>query len=326
MIVFASLAALIAVIAGLFIARPLAREKHGAPIALVTTGAIALAAFMIYFPGAEPGEPGQPHSATVARLIEADPATLTLEEQEERLRALVRREPDNTQALAMLGRLLAATERELEAVSVLERALRIEESARTLSDLGQTLVTLNEGEVTPAASRAFERAYELDPALPEPAFFLGLRAYQDGDREAAARYWGAIIAQLEPGDPFRGAIAARAADLLSRPSAGPALGAEGEAAGEAPFADLDPGEAEAMVAAMVDRLQARLDENPDDFSGWMTLVRARATSGQREAALASLAQAQSNFDSEPRRVMLSALARALGLVPVSGAQQDEETR
>lgn len=317
MIALGLIAALLSAAAALYIVAPLAGPGRRAGLALASAGAIALGALAIYVPGSAPGEPGQPHRAVVARLMDTDPAALSLEEQEERLRAMVRQDPGDQQAIAVLGRLLARTERELEAIAVLERALRLGEDARILSDLGQALVNLNEGEVTEAAERAFAAAYRLDPDLPEPAFFLGVAAYQAGDRERAAELWGEILSRLEPGDPFRQAIAARAADLLSRPSAGP-----GED-GEAPFAAGGEIDTEAMISQMIARLEERLEDDPDDFSGWLILIRARATTGQGEAARTALETARARFDGEGEEIMLSALARALGL---AGADAVEDTQ
>lgn len=311
MIALTLIAALIGVAAALYIAAPLASGAKRPAVALGAAGLIAVGAFALYLVGGSPQTPGQPHGAVVERLESADPATLSLEESEERLRAAVRRDPSDAEALAMLGRLLARTERELEAVAVLERSLRIAEDPRVLSDLGQALVNLNEGTVSAQAERAFAAAHQMDPDLPEPAFFLGVAAYQAGDRARAAELWGEILTRLEASNPFRQAIAARAADLLSRPSAGP-----GE--GEAPFAAMaaEGADADAMVAAMLDRLSARLEDDPDDFSGWLTLIRARAATGDVDAARAALQNAAARFaEEDDKAIILAALVRALGLAP-----------
>lgn len=324
MITLTLIAALIGVAAAIYVAAPLAKGAGRPAAALGAAVAIAVGAFGLYLIGGSPGAPGQPYSGVVERLRQADPASLTLEEQEEALRAAARRDPDDAQALAMLGRLLARTDRELEAVAVLERSLRIDEDARVLSDLGQALVNLNEGQVTASARRAFAAAHGLDPDLPEPAFFLGVAAYQEGDRGQASEQWGGLLTRLEAGNPFRQAIAARAADLLSRPAGGP-----GE--GEAPFADMaaDGEDAEAMIASMIDRLAARMEQDGDDFSGWLTLIRVRATTGDIDGARAALQNAAVRFaDEDGKAIILAALVRALGLEPpdtiAPGTSEEEQ--
>ncbi|PWE17031.1 hypothetical protein DDZ18_10020 [Marinicauda salina] len=306
MIVLALIIGLVGVGAAIHIAAPLAGV--GRAWALAATAVVALGALGAYAVGAAPGQPGDSYADRAARLQNADPASLSVTEQEERLRVILRQDPEAVQAMALLGRLLARTDRSLEAIAVFERALRIEEDPRILSDLGQAFVNLNEGRVSEQAREAFAAAHAADPALPEAAFFLGAAAYQEGDRETAAQRWGEIVARLPEGDPFRTAIAARAADLLSRPAGGPGEG------GEAPFAAMaeDGADPDAMIAAMVARLAGRLEEDPEDFAGWLTLARARAMLGEADAAAAALAAARTRFGGEPgRAAMIAALSGAL---------------
>jgi len=309
MIIVVLVSALAGVLGALYIARPYLRasERRTRLAALAVAGLVAAGALGAYVVNGEPDTPGQPYSLLAERLRAADPADLTAPEQEERLRDAVRRNARDDEALALLGRLLARTGRELEAIAMFERALRINEDPRTLSELGQALTVLNEGVVTPEAERAFAAAAEADPALPEPAFFLGAAAYERGDRIEAARRWSGIITRLEPGNPFRAAIAARAADLLSRPSAGPAAGEP------APFANEGAADMEAMVEAMVGRLESRLADEPEDLSGWLTLARARMMQDRPEAARTALETAREAFQDDPgAHVLIGALHNAFG--------------
>lgn len=297
MIVFILICAALAGVAAFRIASPMISADQGRTGILVGLGVIAFVmtgALGVYAVNGKPGEAGAPYAEVTARLSETDPSLLTPAEQEERLRAMLRHEPENVEALTMLGRFLSRTERELEAISLFERALRIEEDARTLSDLGQALVVLNESQVTVEAERAFAAARSLDPALPEPAFFLGAAYYERGDRRGAAEIWSDIIGRLNEGDPFRAAIAARAADLLSRPSGGP------DSEGAAPFADAAANGVapEDLIESMVGGLQARLEEDPDDLSGWLTLARARLMQGEIEAGAEALNTARIHFEAD----------------------------
>lgn len=287
MIALTLLIAALGVGVAMWIASPLARGA-ASPMhrlaAFAVMAVLAVGALAIYLVGGQPGLEGRPYAATEARLAAIPAEELTPEEQEERLRSLVRRAPGDPQALAMLGRFLAFDGRYLEAIAMLERSARVNADARVFSDLGQALVNLNEGSVTPEAGRAFDAALELDPALPEPAFFLGMAAYEAGERDTALAYWAGIIDRLPPEDPFRQAITVRAADLLSRPSGGPQM-MDPEA--------LDPEESpDAMVSRMVAGLEAGLEADPDDLSRWMVLVRVRAVLGDRDGARAALAEAR----------------------------------
>ncbi len=307
MITVIVIASLITVFAGIYIATPIARG--GARLAaLGLAGIVASGAFAAYWVNGEPETPGQPYDVLVERLRSVDPTTLAPIEQEERLRDAIRQNPDDVAARLMLGRFLARTERELEAVAMFERALRAGEDARILTELGQALMALNEGAVTEEARRAFQRANTLDPNLPEPAFLLGAAAYEEGDRFTAARYWSDIIGRLPEDDDFRERIAARAADLLSRPAGGPGMD------GAAPFADAEQIDIDAMIESMVARLETRLAEEPEDLSGWLTLARTRLMMNDADAARAALDQARARFAGEPGKMALvSALETAFEL-------------
>ncbi len=304
MIVIA-ISGLFAILAAIYIATPVARG--GARVAgLAIAALIAVGALGAYLVNGEPDTPGQPYDVLVERLRTADPTDLTPLEQEERLRDAIRRDPSDVRALSLLARFLSRTERELEAIALFERALRQGEDARILSDLGEALVNLNEGEVTGEAQAAFLRANAIDPDLPEPAFFLGAAAYAEGDRMTAADYWTDIIGRLPAEDPYRRAISERAADLLSRPMGGPGRD------GEAPFAGGGEVDVDAMVGAMVDRLELRLDTNPGDLSGWLTLARARMMLNEPDEAAAALQTARTRFAGQPGKMaLIDALAAAI---------------
>ncbi|WP_306017214.1 hypothetical protein [Oceanicaulis sp. MMSF_3324] len=308
MIVFILLTALIGAAAAWRLATPFLSQAEGGAgrfMALIIAPVVLLGALGFYFVNGEPDTPGAPYASVADRLAQADPATLSPDEQEARLRAILRENPEDLEALRLLGRFLSRSERELEAVTMFTRALRIEEDPRLLSDLGQSLVVLNDGQVTPEAERAFEAANRLDPTLPEPAFFLGAAYYERGERNQAATVWSDIIARLDEGDPFRAAIAARAADLLSRPQGGP--GSDGAA----PFADaIAAGAApEDLAEMMVGRLEARLEEDPEDLSGWLTLARARWAQGDNQAGLAALDRARAQFEDDAGALALIAAMR-----------------
>jgi len=63
---------------------------------------------------------------------------------------------------------------------------------------------------------------------------------------------------------------------------------------------------------MVDGLQARLEDDPDDLSGWLSLVRARMMRGEPEEARALLQRARDVFAAEPGKLaMIAAVESAL---------------
>ncbi|WP_019961427.1 tetratricopeptide repeat protein [Woodsholea maritima] len=312
MIPFAILSALIAVVGAFYIASPLAKSATTPWARLGGLGLaalIALASLGLYALNAHPSLPGLPHKARMAELAMENPEALNLTEQIELVRHHLRTDGPSAEGYTLLGRLLARREPNLEAVAAFQNALRLEIDPLVLSDLGQTLVNMNEGEVTAEARRVFNEAHDLNRDLPEPAFFLGLGTYQDGDRDGAYAQWVEIIDRLSRDDPFRMAIIARAVDLLSRPNAGPI---EGEA-GAAPFLQAG-GDPDAMIAGMIARLRARVEADPSVLGDWLILIRAEATRGNRDRAQADLAMARTQFSNDEHAgLFLFALERALSL-------------
>jgi cytochrome c-type biogenesis protein CcmH len=69
-----------------------------------------------------------------------------------------------------------------------------------------------------------------------------------------------------------------------------------------------------MIRGMVERLNAKLAENPDDFDGWMRLVRSYAVLNDKKRAADALKRGLAAFPaSGDRSRQLLSLARELGI-------------
>jgi cytochrome c-type biogenesis protein CcmH len=148
-----------------------------------------------------------------------------------------------------------------------------------LSAYGEALTMAASGAVTPEAETAFRSALAADPKDVAARYFLGLDYAARGDRATALGYWKSLLADAPADAPWRGQLLDRIAALKSQ-------------SGEVPD-----------VFAMVAGLAARLKANPDDPEGWGRLMRAYAVLGERDKAVAALAEA---------RTALSGNAQALG--------------
>jgi cytochrome c-type biogenesis protein CcmH len=62
--------------------------------------------------------------------------------------------------------------------------------------------------------------------------------------------------------------------------------------------EMDTQSRQQMIEGMVDGLAARLKENPDNFEGWMRIIRSYVVLDQRQAAEAALATALKRFPPE----------------------------
>lgn len=307
MMVFAAIAALIGAAVAIFVFAPF--RGAGVPrwMGPASAAVLLVLAGAVYWVGGAPNQPGAPYARQAAERRAADPAELTLDARIERLRDIVREDDGDAEAWAMLGRELARAEREMEAINAFQRSLSIDAQARTFSDLGQTVINLNEGDVTPDAQAAFEAAYRLDPALPEAGFFLGLGAYQDGDRAGATQYWTDTLSRLEPGDPYKTIIARQAAEFLSRPDvdAGAVAAAQGE---DAP--QMSPQE---RIAGMVGRLTERVSSGEGSLSDWLVLIRVRAMMDDMSGAREALTEAEAaHADNAGASAILAVARQAIG--------------
>ncbi|MEE2527064.1 hypothetical protein V0U79_11855 [Hyphobacterium sp. HN65] len=305
MIIFAVLAAVIGFAMAAFAAWPAAGQSRRW-LAPVLTAGVVLVAATAYLASGQPGFAGAPYARQANARMETDPSMLTAAQREERWRDLIREDETNAEAWTQLGRMLARSERELEAINAFQRSLRLELDARTLSYLGETFINLNQGQVTAEAVSAFEEANRLDPDLPEPAFFLGLADFQRDDVESAETRWLDLIARLDARSPYRILIAQQVYQMLSQPRVDAAAVA---AAADDP--DFDP---RTRIVGMIARLQERTDSGEAGFADRLRLVRAYGMMGQDEDAGRVLLEARETFsDNEGAMVILDILLAALAI-------------
>jgi cytochrome c-type biogenesis protein CcmH len=81
---------------------------------------------------------------------------------------------------------------------------------------------------------------------------------------------------------------------------------------------MSPEDRQAMIGSMVESLEARLADNPNNIEGWLRLVRSHMVTGNRDRAQAALDLAFAAFSSASAETQaLSGMARELGLVATS---------
>ncbi len=248
-----------------------------------------------------------------------------------------RREPQSAEAWTMLGAARFDMGEFAGAVAAYEKAVALApETAPIWSALGEARVMASERDPLPAAAReAFDRAIALDAKDPRARYFMAVKKDLAGDHRGAIDDWFALLADTPQGAPWEadlrrtieqvGAIhkievAARLARTVARPLApdelpvaaraipGPSR-AEMEAA-----AKLPKGQQDAMIAGMVDGLEAKLKASPRDVDRWIMLMRSRMTLGETAKAAEALKDAiAANPDAAAR------LKAQAGLLGVPGA-------
>ena len=155
---------------------------------------------------------------------------------------------------------------------------------------------------------------ELEPARPEPRFWLALAKEQDGQLAEALADYRALIAAAPADADWRGAVDERVRSLSAKlegteqkPAPGPS--AEDIAAAE----KLDPAARAEMIEQMVAGLAERLKSDGNDLAGWQRLLRAYAVLGQKDKATQALHEARKALAGDQSALTaLNDLARSLG--------------
>ena len=173
---------------------------------------------------------------------------------------------------------------------------------------GESLVIAAQGVVSPEAKAAFERAVALDPKDVRSRFYLGGAAEQAGDRGTAADIYRRLLAEA-------GADAAYV-PMVREALARTALGDDGTAPAVDPVAleGVKPDQRLATIRGMVEGLEARLKDAPEDVGGQLRLIRAWAMLGEHDRAKAVAANAKIVFASNENVLRrISDLLIGLGL-------------
>jgi len=244
------------------------------------TGLLPAAALAIYF---SVGAPATIVSASTSPQGPRDVAALAA--AADQLKARLQQEPGQVQGWILLGRTFASLERFGEAHDAYHHAIALTPNEPGLhAELGEVLVVAARGSVTPEAEAEFARSGN----DPRARFYGAEAALQHGDKVAAAVALRALLAEAPAEAPWRRVVAARLAEIApevqqggpktAAPSTGPT--AQDVAAAQA----MSPEQQQAMIRGMVDRLAARLEQNPDDKEGWARLAHAYDVLGETDKA------------------------------------------
>ena len=254
------------------------REAAGAPararaprFALaVAAGALPLGAAGLY---AVSGNPGLPDTAFAER---AGP-TSSLAALRERLTD----DPDDLAGWVELGDALSAQGRRGEAAPAYAEAVRLTGGRdRRLAGAYAEALSLEAGVVTPEAEEVFAAIKAAHPDDPQATYYLAQAAAARGDRARAVADLTALLSDADPAAPWYAGLALLLSELTGTSGAPPASGDAGPTPAQVEAAAAMPeAERAAMIRAMVDGLDARLRDAPDDVEGWRRLARAYGVLG-----------------------------------------------
>lgn len=269
------------------------------PVVVSVLGILAMpvAAMLIYGMLGSPIMPDQPFAdrgAPASGATEDASAHLDMDKALAQLGAHLKKHPDDLTGWLLLARSDVGMGRYKEGSEAYRHAVDLSgHRADVLGDWGEAQVLAAGGKVIPAARTAFTAALKDPAAAPRSRYYLALARMQDGDAKGALKAWTALAAD-SPADAVwlpvvRQRIAEAAAKLgIAPPSVKTATaGAPGAAApqpagmpsaetvasADKALAGVPPEKRLAMINTMVERLAARLRQQPDDPAGWAQLGR-----------------------------------------------------
>ena len=228
----------------------------------------------------------------------------------------LREDPDNHEGWFQLGLAYRGGERFAEAERAFRRAMELApRNPDYAAYLGEALLLKGGDAPPPEAERLFRRALELQPGNPQARYYLATLKDLGGDHRGAVDELIALLREA-PADAVwepqvRDAVTAIAQrnniDIAGRlpPPRQPATGSTATAAIPGPTREqmeaargIPPGQQDAMVRGMVDRLANRLRQNPRDAEGWIRLMRSRMVLNDRDAARDALRSALAAFQDD----------------------------
>jgi cytochrome c-type biogenesis protein CcmH len=256
--------------------------------ALGVVGLLPAAALAVYFAVGAPAAINSPAAAGASRAATPrDSAEVAA--AVDQLKVRLERDPDHVEGWTLLGRTLTRLQRFAEAREAYGRAIGLKPDEPELhAELGEVLVLGARGTVTSAAMAEFAKSGN----DPRARYYGAEAALQRGDAAAAKTTLQALLADAPADAPWRKLVAARLAQIASDDPQASSKALTGPTPQDVDAAQsMSPEERVAMIRGMVERLAARLEQNPGDKEGWMRLARAYEVLGEADKAQAAHARA-----------------------------------
>jgi cytochrome c-type biogenesis protein CcmH len=259
------------------------------PVAAATLAVLLLpvAAWMLYWQLGSPALPDQPFAQRGTggtKAAAANAPHIDLNEAVARLGAHLKTNPEDLTGWLLLGRSELSLSHYPEAADAYRHADDLSGHRADISgDWGEAQVLAAAGTVTAAAREAFETGLQDPETAPRSRYYLALAQMQQGDAQGAIKAWRDLAADAPADAEWLPLVQQRIAEAAA------ALGIDPAALKTS--AGATPEEREAMINAMVARLAARLEQQPDDVDGWARLGRSYMVLNQPDKARDAYARA-----------------------------------
>jgi cytochrome c-type biogenesis protein CcmH len=263
--------------------------------------AVPLGSVLLYLTLGSPNLLGKPKVQQAAREANAAAAS-----EAERLAPLVQKNPSIRGFTQLADTYFAAHEYDL-AAGAYQRAIDLgANDAGTLSQYGEATVLANDGAVVLPALKAFITALDMDAHDARSRFYFGLAEAQIGDFKKAVAIWKDLEQDSAPGSSWLGMLREHISTFANQGGFDPATirpqppaidalkaslaamsqaqGAPTAAATASPPVSGNTNDDSTMIEAMVARLAARLEANPNDPDGWQRLARSYSVQGKHQMA------------------------------------------
>ena len=208
--------------------------------------------------------------------------------------------PDDARGWEVLANVYGRLNRVSDKAKALQELIRIAgPTAERLADLGEAL-TNAAGNIVPAKARElFDQALVLQPDMPKASLYLAVALEQEGKFTQALEKWQRLQANTANDPRWASMTAARIEQLQTRMGVPATPGPT--ASDVANASTLSQDDRNAMIESMVERLAGKLEENPDDFEGWLRLIRSYAVLKKTTTAQTAFDKAIARFGEDAEK-------------------------
>ena len=273
---------------------------------LAITAFVPLLSIALYVGLGSPDRPSEPLRSRLEN--PADDLPILINKTERHLRL----QPSDGGGWDVIAPMYLRLNRIADAESAYRNAIRLLGPTSVRFDgLAEALIRSSGGDVSDDARKALEQSLVINPENPRARFYLALAMEQKGRHSEAKDAFEAIVKGSPANAPWLPLVNDHIARNLKTSSIANGQFEQKVKAGQ----NADPVTQKQMIRNMVESLETKLAEHPDNLEGWMRLIRSYAVLNDKNRAedalrrgLASLSSAGSGKDKE-----LSAGALALGI-------------